>query len=155
MNDVTFADPGETAGQLLWRLHKLWERERQASLRHLDLTMLQFALLASVARLERQGEAVTQQRLVDATGIDKATVSNTVPELVRKGLVRRTNHPGDGRAYALKVTPSGQQTVKDAATVATRSAAEFFAPLGRRLDDFVEALSLLVNRWQDGQPPAC
>jgi DNA-binding MarR family transcriptional regulator len=67
------------------------------------LTTDQFVLLTVLAQ---DGEA-TQQALVQRCCSDTATIGAMLLLLEGKGLVTRTRHPADGRAWSVKLTASG------------------------------------------------
>lgn len=58
--------------------------------------------------LIRQG-ALTLNELAGELYLEKSTASRVVDALERKGYVRRSRHPDDGRAVALTVTAAGRR----------------------------------------------
>jgi len=73
----------------------------------LDLTTTQYAVL--VAAGEQDG--LSQQAIIDVTGIDRSTVSQVVGLLVRKGLLKRRRSRRDARTYAVSLTELGQDVL--------------------------------------------
>jgi DNA-binding MarR family transcriptional regulator len=69
----------------------------------LDLTPRQAALLHAVDRCEGGNISV----LTVVTGMDRGTLSEMTPRLVKRGLLDRRPAPGDGRAKSLYLTPDG------------------------------------------------
>lgn len=69
----------------------------------LDLTPRQAALLHAVDRCEGGNISV----LTVVTGMDRGTLSEMIPRLVKRGLLDRRPAPGDGRAKALYLTEEG------------------------------------------------
>ncbi len=51
----------------------------------------------------------TQNQLSAALYLDKSTTSRVIATLERKGYVRRTGHPNDGRAFLVEITTQGQK----------------------------------------------
>lgn len=68
------------------------------------LNARQYAVLRAVA----QGEGLSQQAIVDATGIDRSTLASMMQRLVRRGLLQRRRTKHDARAYAVRLTPAGK-----------------------------------------------
>jgi DNA-binding MarR family transcriptional regulator len=54
-----------------------------------------------------------QQEIGKAVGIKRPNLVLVIDELERRGLVRRHPAPGDGRSYALRLTPLGTAMMKD------------------------------------------
>jgi DNA-binding MarR family transcriptional regulator len=105
------------------------------------LTSDQYVLLWALARA---GEA-TQQELVRRSCSDTATIGTMLTLLEKKGLVKRTRHPSDGRAWHVRLTRKGSSLVEEM----TRSSAAFRANLVglfsegelRALGEFLERLA--------------
>ena len=77
--------------------------------------------------------------VVEAIGVDKATVSRQIAQLQDLGLVTRTSDPSDRRAQSVALTDVGQSKVGD---LTKRRRAEFM----ERLDDWSAAdLELLAD----------
>lgn len=51
-----------------------------------------------------ESNGLSQENLAERLDIGKAAISRTVDSLVNKGYVTRERHPGDARAYLLKLT---------------------------------------------------
>jgi DNA-binding MarR family transcriptional regulator len=121
-----FAAPEESAGYLLWQVSHLWQRRVEAAFADLDLTHLQFVLLAGIGWLTRKGDLVTQVRLAEFCGIDVMQISQVVRKLEVKKLVTRSTHPSDTRAKVLLLTPVGEVTLQQAIPIIEQLDAEFF-----------------------------
>jgi DNA-binding MarR family transcriptional regulator len=83
-------------------------RQTDACLAPLGVTANQFVLLALLA--ERDG--VTQREVVERASSDPNTVGAMLAGLEGKGLVARTRHPTDGRAWSVTLTARGRRTFK-------------------------------------------
>jgi DNA-binding MarR family transcriptional regulator len=123
-----FAGPQDSLGFLLWKVSNAWQRRQRAALKPLELTHSQFVLLAT-ATWYSAGEALTQARLAELSGVDVMTTSQIVRTLEAAGLMERPAHPGDPRARAIVVTAAGQARVKKAIAVVEDTDAQFFAKL--------------------------
>ena len=125
--------PQESPGFLLWRVTLRWQRAMVAALRPLDLTHVQFVLLASVWWLTSVAkERPTQKRIADHAGTDPMMTSQVLRALEVKRLVTRSSDPDDSRARRLGVTPRGAVLAQRAIEVVEAADAEFFAAAGQR-----------------------
>ncbi len=138
-----FRTPRESPGFLLWLVTNSWQRQLRAALDSLDLTHVQFVLLASLAWLWREGGAVSQVRLAQQARTDVMMTSQVVRALERKGLLLRGAHPADQRAKGLRVTPEGLQLVNKALGLVERADAKFFGAVGRDLPKLITLLRAL------------
>jgi DNA-binding MarR family transcriptional regulator len=137
-----YAEATDSPGLLLWQVTNLWQRRQRAALREMDLTHVQFVLLASLAWLSQNAEPVTQARVAEHAKTDAVMTSEVLRTLQRKGLVERRPHPEDTRAKSLKPTPKGTEFVRRAVKLVEQTDQEFFAPL----NGDVEALARLLRR---------
>ena len=90
----------EALSELL-RVYQFRDRDRICC--H-DVSITQCYALEALAR-ER---AMTLNDLAAHLYLDKSTTSRVVDALERKGYVFRSEHPTDGRALRLKITPAGR-----------------------------------------------
>jgi len=63
-----------------------------------------------------QHEGLNAQEVSDVTGRPKSSISNAVIMLQKKGLLRRTADPMDGRRQILKLTAAGRRAYEDLVT---------------------------------------
>lgn len=85
----------------LIRVYQFRDRDRICCY---DVSITQCYALEALAR-ER---AMTLNDLASHLYLDKSTTSRVVDALERKGYVVRSEHPADGRALRLKITPAGR-----------------------------------------------
>jgi DNA-binding MarR family transcriptional regulator len=130
-------EPGESPGFLLWHATLRWQRLLARALAPLDLTHVQFVLLASTWWLNEHGTRPTQVELAAQAGTDVKMTSQVVRMLEAKGLLERPVDASDARARRLEVTDRGAELASRAVTVVERADAEFFA------DTAADALSVL------------
>jgi MarR family transcriptional regulator, organic hydroperoxide resistance regulator len=135
--------PAVSPGFLLWKVSNAWQRRQRAALQPFDLTHAQFVLLAT-ATWFGDGEALTQARLAELSGIDPMTTSQVVRTLERVSLVERRNHPNDPRAKAIRVTEAGRAKARLAVVAVEETDAAFFAPLAARLPGLAKMFAALV-----------
>ena len=126
------AEANDSSGFLLFQVTALWQRRIALALRPLDLTQVQYALLASLLWLSRQGdgEEVTQARLAAHAKLDVMMTSQVLRALEGRGLLERRPHPSDTRAKALRLTPAGRALTTRAVPAVEAADARFFDALG-------------------------
>jgi DNA-binding MarR family transcriptional regulator len=140
-----FADADASPGLVLWQVTNRWQAAQRAALAPLELTHVQFVLLASLTWLSSRLDVVTQRDLADHAATDPMMTSQVLRVLEEKELLERGSHPHDRRAKALAPTPAGVALANKAVGVVEQCDAAFFSPL----DDtraFVGALVSLRDR---------
>lgn len=108
-------------------------------------------------------EAVTQQQLGRAIGMDPSSVVSTIDELEAKALVERRRHPTDRRAHALYLTDAGRETLARGRALAREAQEELLAPLSAdergQLHELLLRMAMAAGRVDDppdvtsGPPP--
>src|SRR5215211_1656233 len=109
--------PNDSPGYLLWHATLRWQRGIAKALGPLDLTHVQFVLLACTWWLNEQGERPTQIALAAQAGTDVKMTSQVVRSLERKGLLEREVDVADTRARRLEVTNRGAQLAQRAIAI--------------------------------------
>jgi MarR family transcriptional regulator, organic hydroperoxide resistance regulator len=140
-----FASPAASPGVLLWQAVNRWQRGQRRALRDAGLSHLQVMLLASVTSLAEQSDPVTQVMLARHARIDAMTTSQVLRALERKKLVRRTDHPSDSRAFALRPTAAGRRLARQLIHLVERADQEFFSALGGDVTRFTGMLEELTG----------
>jgi DNA-binding MarR family transcriptional regulator len=118
--------PNDSPGFLLWHATLRWQRGIAQALAPLDLTHVQFVLLACTWWLNEHGERPTQIALAAQAGTDIKMTSQVLRSLERKGLLEREVDAADTRARRLQVTGRGARLAPRAIDVVERVDAEFF-----------------------------
>ncbi len=118
--------PAASPGFLLWHLTLAWQRAVAAVLEPLDLTHVQFVLLACAWWLGTQGQVPNQLQLARQAGIDVKMTSQVVRRLEAKGLLHRQVDPGDSRARRLRLTAEGARLSQRAIAAVEQADAQFF-----------------------------
>jgi DNA-binding MarR family transcriptional regulator len=121
--------PERSPGLLLWRTTMRWQRAMTAALTPLDLTHVQFVLLASAMWLGRNGEAPNQRQVAAQAGTDVKMTSDVIARLEAKGFIARETDPGDSRAKTIRLTPAGAAATQRAITAVEAADAAFFEPV--------------------------
>ncbi|MGQ0837252.1 MarR family winged helix-turn-helix transcriptional regulator [Actinokineospora sp.] len=135
--------PKDSPGFLLWRTTLRWQRAITAALRPLELTHVQFVLLAAVWWLSDQSAAPSQRQVADHAGTDVMMTSQVLRALERRGLVARAQDGADARVRRLTVTDSGRKLAERAVAVVEAADADFFGrvPDPARLLDILRLLA--------------
>jgi DNA-binding MarR family transcriptional regulator len=135
--------PNDSPGFLLWRTTLRWQREITAALRPLDLTHVQFVLLASAWWLNSQGRRPSQVELAAFAETDIKMTSTVIRGLERTGLLQRDVDPKDARAFRLRVTRAGARLAPRAIDVVEAADRRFFAGVPQR--DVLRLLNRLAR----------
>ncbi|MFI7132850.1 MarR family winged helix-turn-helix transcriptional regulator [Nonomuraea sp. NPDC050153] len=118
--------PEQSPGFLLWHVTLRWQRDVVAALAPLDLTHVQFVLLASAWWLNSHGDDPNQLALARHAGTDVKMTSQVLRKLEAKGLIERQVDPVDTRAKRLRVTERGAELAQRAVAVVEAVDARFF-----------------------------
>lgn len=126
-------DPETSPGFLLWHVTLRWQRAVAAALGPLDLTHVQFVLLACTWWLNTHGSATPNQLAVARqAGTDVKMTSQVVARLEARGLITREVDPADTRAKLLRITPDGAALAQAAIKVVDAVDDSFFGPVADR-----------------------
>jgi len=123
-----------------------WQRAISAELRPLDLTHVQFVLLACAWWLHGQDQIPNQLELARQAGADVKMTSLVVRKLEAKGLLRREVDPADTRARRLRLTTEGTSLAQRAITAVEQVDAQFF---GREAAGITPVLQRLIGLTTD------
>ena len=121
--------PSDSPGFLLWHATLRWQRGIAAALAPLDLTHVQFVLLACTWWLNAQGAHPNQVAVAAQAGTDVKMTSQVLRSLERKGLIERGVDSVDTRARRLRVTRRGAALAPRAIAVVEGVDARFFADM--------------------------
>ena len=122
-------NPDDSPGFLLWHVTLRWQRDITAALAPLDLTHVQFVLLATTWWLNSHGEDPNQLTLARQAGTDVKMTSQVLRKLESKGLIRRDVDTTDTRAKRLHVTDRGATLAAQAIAAVESADARFFRPI--------------------------
>ncbi|WP_261568835.1 MarR family winged helix-turn-helix transcriptional regulator [Frankia gtarii] len=145
------------AGYLVWRLSLQWRVAVDRAVAPLGLTHARYVLLSSLYGLRRGGQAPSQRRLAEHTGLEALYVSKLARALEADGLLTRDRDPVDARAMRLVLTDRGVEVARAAIDVVQRLLDQLLAPLGglhgERADAFVADLTTLLATPLLATPP--
>jgi len=142
----TAESPPVSPGFLLWHATLRWQRLIAAALRPLELTHVQFVLVAVLWWFtEVRGERPTQRALADQAGTDRMMTSQVLRALEGRGLLERPQHPTDSRARELRLTAAGADLALRAIGVVEEVDRSFFSavPMEGGLEQTLMALAAL------------
>lgn len=142
--DTQHASADDSPGFLLWQVTNRWQAAQRASLKPFGLTHVQFVLLASLTWLTA-AEPVSQRQLAEHAATDPMMTSQVLRALEAQGLVVRSPHPTDGRAWSLSVSARGRALANRAVVAVEACDDAFFAPLGPRTAELTRALAALAR----------
>ncbi len=126
-------------GFILRRVHQRASAIFAAHFREAGLSPVQFSCLTKI----RDEGRVSQNQLGRMISVDPATIMGVVGRLVKRGLIRRLEEPGDRRRTSLAITSDGLRLVEDCEQLGFAVTAETLEPL----DEHEQAtlLDLLVR----------
>jgi len=127
--------PADSPGFLLWHATLRWQRAITAALAPLDLTHVQFVLLACVHWLIERGETPNQLAVAAQAGTDIKMTSQVLRRLEQRGLVERHTDDRDTRAKIVCITQRGRSLAVDAIERVETADAEFFSEYPTSLVD--------------------
>lgn len=96
------------------------------TLAEIEISPAQFSVLAVI----HANEGLSQIELGNTLGIERARLVRLLNRLERRGLLERLPSSGDGRRHALRLTPGGQATLKQARSLAHKHEAGLLTKLG-------------------------
>lgn len=123
--------PGDSPGFLLWHATLRWQRGIAAALGPMDLTHVQFVLLACAWWLNTKGEHPNQLALARFAGTDVKMASEVIRKLEAKGMLAREVDPTDTRAKRIAITDAGRKLAVRAVAAVEAVDTEFFRPVSR------------------------
>jgi DNA-binding MarR family transcriptional regulator len=126
---------------LLHRVHQRATELFQERMAGINLTARQYVVLVTAS----QHDGASQQDIIDATGIDRSTVSQIMQTMIRKGLLKRKRTREDARAYAITVTEHGRDVLKASETIVSGVDEALIGALpATRAKTFIENLRSII-----------
>ncbi len=154
--------PEDSPGFLLWRITLRWQRAMTTALRPLELTHVQFVLLAAVWWLsdhaDTPSQLPSQRQVAGHAETDVMMTSQVLRALESRGLLTRAVDPADARVKRLDVTAAGRHLAEEAVAVVEAVDADFFGRVHHRpqLLDVLHQLTADPDLLAElpGRPPA-
>lgn len=141
--------PEQSLGFVFWQLTNLWQRKLSQVLKPLNLTHVQFVLMAGIAWLQQTGEKTTQIALARHAKTDVMMTSKVLRALEKKQLIERQTDAYDTRAKTLKLTSAGNKLLQKAIEMVEMADIAFFVKLGQGQTKFHQALLDLLEQQQE------
>lgn len=118
-----------------------------------DLTGPQLSIMA---RLVQDGPSRVS-KLAEAEGVRMPTASNTVNQLEKRGLVRRTRDESDRRGVSVELTEKGQKELTRVGDERTNYLADMIATLPpehlRKASDLADVINALAEAYVNSPIP--
>ncbi|QNK61662.1 MarR family transcriptional regulator [Pedobacter sp. PAMC26386] len=141
-----FKSPEDSPGYLLGQMTILWQRKQKRALDPLDLTHTQFVLLAALAWLAKENDAVTQIDIANQGNADRMMVSKVLRTLEEKKFITRSEHKTDTRAKTINLTPLGGSVFQKALIAVENADLEFFSTPDLDLSALNFTMLKLINK---------
>jgi DNA-binding MarR family transcriptional regulator len=110
----------------LHQLHKLTDSDSQSAYpEHTGLSMSDGRCLTTIGTFE----PVSVKALAEKANLNKGQASRGAQALVEQGLVRKVDHPEDGRGVVLTLTPEGREVFQRAMAMVQQRNEDIFGCL--------------------------
>jgi DNA-binding MarR family transcriptional regulator len=105
------------------------------------ITQRQYTVLTAAG----EGDGLTQNDLVRATGIDRSTLADLVARMLAKGLLVRERSPTDARANNVRLSDAGRAALSEGAQPSAAADARLLAVLSaKKRESFLATLATLA-----------
>ena len=126
-----------TLSYRLHQLHKLTDADSQSLYpEQTGLSMSDGRCLSTIGSFA----PLSIQALAEKANLNKGQASRAAQSLVDQGLVRKADHPGDGRGVLLTLTPAGHQVFQNAMTLIAQRNQDIFGCLSAQEQTTLSAL---------------
>lgn len=99
---------------LMWRVIKLFIKNKKHTLEKLDLTCSQFEILSAIHHLQNAKTDIIQAELSEKAIIDPMTTSSILRNLEKKRLITRQRSTVDTRTVIVELTKDGMELLEKA-----------------------------------------
>ncbi len=121
----------------LHQLHKLTDADSQSLYpEQTGLSMSDGRCLSTIGSFA----PLSIQALAEKANLNKGQASRAAQSLVDQGLVRKADHPGDGRGVLLTLTPAGRQVFQNAMALIAKRNQDIFGCLSAQEQTTLSAL---------------
>ena len=135
-------------GYLLYHLTMILQRKMKRELDKLDITHTQFIVIATLYKLTKNSEAVTQIDIANESKTDRMMVSKILRTLQEKGYVTRQEHLTDTRAKTISLTDNGRIVFQKAFIIVQQVGQDFFKCLNEQTKPFNDILKIIISHNQ-------
>jgi MarR family transcriptional regulator, organic hydroperoxide resistance regulator len=142
-----FEQAKESPGFLLWQVTSIWQRHLRSELEKVELTHVQFVLLATCQWYNQHAEVegMSQIQLSQQAKIDVNVTSKVLRTLETKKLVLRSPHLTDTRANVITLTPAGKALIAKANIIVEQADRQFFAKIDGEQAKLIQLLTQLAH----------
>jgi DNA-binding MarR family transcriptional regulator len=142
-----FKEAKESPGFLLWQVTNIWQKHLRNELEKIDLTHVQFVLLATCQWFNQQAEVegMSQIQLSHHAKIDVNVTSKVLRTLETRNLVLRSPHLTDTRANVITLTPVGKVLIAKANIIVEQADRLFFAKIEGDQARLIQLLAKLAQ----------
>ena len=137
--------PEQSVGFVFWKTTLLWQKKITECLKPLNITHVQFVLLAGLGWLQNKNSEVTQMMLAHHAEVDVMMTSKVIRSLEAKNLIVRHQHSTDTRAKSLSLTPPGRKLLEKALIIVEEADKVFFKPIQPNKNQFSDSLRALMT----------
>jgi len=113
-------------GFLLTQASLLKQRINNNALKSLNLTYMQFVVMAAIYEFSEEYDEPLQQLIITKRQLDKSMVSGILKTLIERKLVQRYENPNDTRSKVVKLTIAGENLVVNAKEIIKTIDEKFF-----------------------------
>jgi DNA-binding MarR family transcriptional regulator len=136
----------ESLGFLFWQTNNMWERKINCELKNINLTHVQFVLLAGVDWFNHSGDTVNQAKLSRHVKTNIMMTSKVLRTLEKKSLITRKPDKVDTRQNRLFITDKGKEKLKKGFPMVRKVTEDFFSPIKGKKGELID----LLNRTLKG-----
>jgi MarR family transcriptional regulator, organic hydroperoxide resistance regulator len=142
-----FEEAKESPGFLLWQVTSIWQRHLRIELEKVELTHVQFVLLATCQWYNQHAEVegMTQIQLSQQAKVDVNVTSKVLRTLETKKLVLRRPHLTDTRANVITLTPAGKALIAKANIIVEQADRQFLAKIDGEQAKLIQLLVQLAH----------
>lgn len=116
----------KNTGYLLWQVANAWNKKAENSLTPLNISQVQFILMAGMDRFAQNKCHIRQQDLAKYCRTDVNVTSQSLRKLESKGMIERIHRKGNNKSRYPVLTVLGKDTLAQAYKIAAKNHTEFF-----------------------------
>ncbi len=127
-------------GFLFWQTNNMWERKINCELKKMNLTHVQFVLLAGIGWYNVNGMNINQVTLARHSKTNIMMTSKVLRTLEKKGLINRKQDKVDTRQYHLFITDKGKDKLDKGFPIVRKTTDDFFNPIIEKKEELINIL---------------
>jgi DNA-binding MarR family transcriptional regulator len=131
----------ESLGFLFWQTNNMWERKINCELKKINLTHVQFVLLAGVEWFNHSEDIINQAKLSRHVKTNIMMTSKVLRTLEKKGLITRKPDKVDTRQNHLFITDKGKEKLNKGFPIVRKATEDFFSPIKGKKGELLDILN--------------